>query len=85
MFLPIFVFKEHMKRTTLMVDEELLGEAVRLSGERTYSATVELALRELVRRVRARQILDLRGSGGWSGDLAEMRRDRKATRKRASK
>jgi Arc/MetJ family transcription regulator len=68
-----------------MVDEELLEEAVRLSGERTYSATVERALTDLVRRARSRRILDLRGSGGWSGDLAEMRRDAKPARKRTGK
>jgi Arc/MetJ family transcription regulator len=67
-----------MKRTTLMVDEETLEEAVRLSGERTYSATVQRALTDLIRRIRARQILELRGSGEWIGDLSEMRRDRDA-------
>jgi len=58
-----------------MVDAELLDEAVRLSGEPTYSAVVRRALDGLVRRIKARQILDLRGSGLWEGDLAEMRRD----------
>lgn len=64
-----------MKRTTLMLDEELLAEAVQLSGERTYSGTVERALRDLVRRARAGRILDLVGSGAWEGDLAAMRGD----------
>lgn len=64
-----------MKRTNLVLDEDLLVEATRLSGEATWSATVNLALAELVRRQRARQILSLRGSGAWEGDLAEMRRD----------
>ena len=64
-----------MKRTTLMVNEELLEEAVRLGGERTYSKTVNRALEELVRRIKARQILNLGGSGLWQGDLSEMRRD----------
>lgn len=58
-----------------MVDESLLEEAVRVSGERTYSATVAKALEELVRRAHARQILELRGSGLWEGSLPEMRRD----------
>jgi len=58
-----------------MLDEELLEEAVQLSGERTYSATVERALRDLVRRARAGRILDLVGSGAWEGDLAAMRGD----------
>ena len=65
-----------MKRTNLVLDEDLLQEAVRVSGQKTYSATVNLALRELVRRARARRILELRGSGLWEGSLSEMRRDR---------
>ena len=73
----------HMKRTNLVLDEEVLEEATRLSGEKTYSATVMRALEDFVRRAKARQILDLRGSGLWEGDLAEMRRDRKR-KKRAS-
>jgi Arc/MetJ family transcription regulator len=64
-----------MKRTNLVLDEALLEEAVRLSGERTYSRTVERALEEFVRRIRARRILDLAGSGLWQGDLHAMRRD----------
>jgi len=65
-----------MKRTNLVVDEQLLEEAVRLSGERTYSRTVERALEEFVRRVKARRILDLAGSGLWNGDLAIVRDDK---------
>jgi len=70
----------HMKKTTLMVDEGLLEEAIRLSGEKTYSSAVNRALAELVRRIRARQILDLRGSGLWQGDIGEMRGDRPQVR-----
>lgn len=64
-----------MKRTNLVLDEHLLEEAKRLTGARTYSATVDKALQELVRRTRARQILDLQGTGLWDGDLAAMRND----------
>jgi hypothetical protein len=76
-----------MKRTNLVLDERLLEEATRLSGERTYSRTVERALEEFVKRVRARQILDLAGSGLWEGDLPVVRGDRPVyrTRKRASR
>jgi Arc/MetJ family transcription regulator len=65
-----------MKRTNLVLDEELLEQAIRLSGERTYSGVVRRALLELVRRLKAGRILDLAGSGLWEGDLAAMRRDR---------
>ncbi|MCB1006001.1 MAG: type II toxin-antitoxin system VapB family antitoxin [Acidimicrobiales bacterium] len=62
-----------MKRTNLVLDEQLLEEALRISGERTYSATVNLALRKLVERAKAGRILELAGSGAWEGDLGEMR------------
>ena len=70
-----------MKRTNLVLDERLLDEALRMSGERTYSRAVERALDEFVRRVKARRILDLAGAGVWEGDLATMRRDRPRPRK----
>ena len=66
----------HMKRTNLVLDEGLLEEAVRLSGERTYSRTVARALEDFVRRAKARRILELAGTVAWTGDLAEMRGDR---------
>jgi len=59
-----------------MVDETLLSDALRLSGAKTYSAVVARALEDLVRRIKARTILELAGSGLWEGDLAEMRADR---------
>ncbi len=72
-----------MKRTNLVLDEDILEEATRLSGEKTYSGAVMRALEDFVRRAKARQILELRGSGLWEGDLSEMRQDRKR-RKRVS-
>jgi hypothetical protein len=37
-----------MKRTSLVLDERILKEATRLSAQRTYSKTVDLALAEFV-------------------------------------
>jgi len=65
-----------MKRTNLVLNEHLLEEATRISGERTYSRTVEKALEEFIRRAKARRILELAGSGLWEGDLAVVREDR---------
>ncbi|MCP4663715.1 MAG: type II toxin-antitoxin system VapB family antitoxin [bacterium] len=64
-----------MKRTSLTLDEHLLEDAFRLGGERTYSKTVEKALEVFIRRIKARQILELGHSGLWKGDLGEMRQD----------
>ena len=71
-----------MKRTNLMLDERLLKEATRLAGAKTYSGTVNLALKDLVRRARARRILELAGSGLWEGDLSAMRADDRGSRRK---
>ncbi len=72
----------HMKRTNLVLDEKLLELATRLSGEKTYSRAVQRALEEFVRRVQARQILDLAGSGLWEGSLGAMRQDAPSPRRK---
>ena len=64
-----------MKRTNVVLDEQLLEEAVKVSGEKTYARTIERALTEMVRRARARSIERFAGSGVWTGNLSEMRRD----------
>jgi Arc/MetJ family transcription regulator len=65
-----------MKRTNLVLDGDVLEEARRISGARTYSETVNQALAELVRQHKVRSIVDFLGKGLWKGDLAEMREDR---------
>jgi Arc/MetJ family transcription regulator len=70
-----------MKRTNLMLDEQLLKEATRIAGGKTYSGTVNLALKDFVRRARSRRILELAGAGLWEGDLAQMRADAPGARK----
>jgi Arc/MetJ family transcription regulator len=64
-----------MKRTNLVLDEELLKEATREMGLKTYSATVNAVLKEAVRRMRVRKIADFVGKVEWIGDLSEMRED----------
>lgn len=59
-----------------MLNAQLLDDTLRVSGERTYSRAVERAMEEFVKRARARQILDLAGSGAWEGDLSVVREDR---------
>lgn len=63
-------------RTNIDIDDELLAEAMKATGQKTKRATVEEALREIVRLNRQRQALkDLEGLG-WEGDLNEVRRGR---------
>jgi Arc/MetJ family transcription regulator len=70
-----------MKRTNLVLREDLLEEATRLSGEKTYSKAVDRALDEFVKRHKARQIMTLAGSGLWSGAIADMRGDQPRRRR----
>ena len=65
-----------MKRTNLVLDEHLLSEAPRLSGELTYSGVVNRALDDFVRRIKSRRILELAHSGLWQGDLSAIRDDK---------
>ena len=63
-------------RTNIEIDDELLAQAMEATGATTKKATVEEALRQVVKKHEARKaIVDLRGIG-WEGDLDEMRRDR---------
>jgi Arc/MetJ family transcription regulator len=64
-----------MRRTNLLLDEQLLAEVTKVSGERSYSKAVTHALEDFLRRHRAGRILELAGSGLWEGDLSEMRGD----------
>lgn len=66
-----------MKRTNLMIDEDLLKEAVRVLGVRTYSDAVNHSLRESIRLRAAQDIFNFTGTGVWEGDLSEMRQDKK--------
>ena len=56
-------------RTNIEIDDELLAQAQQVAGTRTKKATVEFALRELIRRKQRRGALELRGRVEWEGDL----------------
>ena len=64
-----------MKRTNLVLDDALLQQARRLSQKRTYSETVNEALREYCRIRKVERLFDLAGSDSWEGDLPGMRED----------
>ena len=66
----------NMKRMDLLLDEELLEETLRFSGEPTYSKAVTRAMTVFVRSAKARS-LQVAGSGLWEGELARMRGDRR--------
>ena len=62
-------------RTNIVIDDRLMGRAMRLAGTSTKRETVEEGLRLLVRLKRQEIIRRARGKLRWRGDLAAMRRD----------
>ncbi len=62
-----------MKRTNLVLDEDILDKAKLVLGLKTYSEVVNTALREIVRLKTFEQIDQFASSGIWEGDLNEMR------------
>jgi len=65
-----------MRRTKLVLDEQLLEQATRVLGAKTYSAAVNTALGEVIRLKKIQAIPRFFGMGIWRGDLTAMREDR---------
>ena len=63
-------------RTNIDIDDDLIAEAMVATGLATKKATVEEALRRLVRRHQRQVALGDMAGFGWDGDLATMREGR---------
>jgi hypothetical protein len=74
-----------MKRTNLVLDEQLLEATVREFGVRTYSAAVNLAMKEALRVRKVQGLKVFFGSNLWEGNLSEMREDKAERSKRKSR
>jgi len=62
-------------RTNIVIDEDLMKEAMALSRLKTKKAVVESGLKLLVQIKKQEQLKSLRGKLKWIGDLDAMRRD----------
>jgi len=65
-----------MVRTNVVVDRQLIAEALDLTGLKTKRAVIEEALRTLARLKRQERVRTLRGQLHWEGDLDEQRAGR---------
>jgi len=63
-------------RTNVVLDDELVAEAMRRTGLTTKRAVIEEALRTLVRLKAQESVRSLRGQLHWEGDLDAMRAER---------
>ncbi len=60
-------------RTTLDLNESLLEEAMKLSGEKTKTSVIHKALTDYINRAKARGILDFGGKLDLKIDLDTLR------------
>jgi Arc/MetJ family transcription regulator len=63
-------------RTNVVIDDELMESALRVSGLKTKKDAIEEGLKLLVRLKSQESILRFRGKIKWSGSLDEMRLDK---------
>lgn len=64
-------------RTNIVIDDDLMEEALKVSRLKTKKAAVEEGLRLLVQRKKQEKVRNLKGKLQWSGDLEQMRTDDK--------
>lgn len=64
-----------MVRTNIVIDDQLMRDAMQASGAHTKREAVELGLRTLVRLDQQKRIRRFRGQLPWDGDLDDQRRD----------
>jgi Arc/MetJ family transcription regulator len=62
-------------RTNIEIDDNLMNEALKVSGLATKRETVEAGLRLLVQLKRQQGIRKYHGKLRWDGNLERMRRD----------
>lgn len=63
-------------RTNIVIDDDLMGEALEVTGLKTKKEAVELGLRTLIRLKKQASIKNYRGKLPWEGDLDEQRTTR---------
>ncbi|MEX1261900.1 MAG: type II toxin-antitoxin system VapB family antitoxin [Balneolaceae bacterium] len=64
-------------RTNIVIDDDLMDEALKVSRLKTKKDAVEEGLKLLVQRKKQENIKDLRGKLHWKGDLEDIRTDEK--------
>jgi len=65
-------------RTNIVLEENLINQAMRLTGLRTKRAAVEAGLQLLIQTYSQAGVRPLRGKVDWEGDLEDTRRGRVA-------
>lgn len=62
-------------RTNIVIDDDLMANALKASGLKTKREAVELGLKALIKLNKQKRIRLFRGKLAWQGNLNEMRLD----------
>ena len=73
MIYNIHVYMAMTMRTNIVIDDELMEEALKATGLSTKKEAVELGLKTLVRLKKQERIRRFKGKLSWEGDLAAQR------------
>ena len=68
--------RDKAMRTNIVIDDDLMEDALKLTGLKTKKEAVELGLKTLIRLKKQENIRRFRGRLKWDGDLDEMRTTR---------
>ena len=60
-------------RTNIVIDDDLMAQALKATGLDTKKEVVEQGLKLLIKRSKQQSIRSLRGKIKWEGNLDEMR------------
>jgi len=60
-------------RTNIVIDDNLIGDVIKLTGVKTKREAVELGLKTLISLKKQENIRKFRGKLKWEGDLDDMR------------
>jgi len=63
-------------RTNIVIDDNLMNQALLITGYKTKKETVEEGLKLLIAQRNQSKIRNLRGKLNWEGDLDQMRTDK---------
>ena len=60
-------------RTNIVIDDNLIGDVIKLTGVKTKREAVELGLKTLIALKKQENIKKFRGKLKWEGDLDDLR------------
>lgn len=62
-------------RINVEVDQNKIASIISLTEFKSNEEVVDVALKSYLRKLAAKELLKMKGSNIWEGDLGEMRRD----------